>query len=172
MELILAPHEILQTPVDEFDVKKYHPPTIANEMIALMYKHKGIGLSANQVGLNAQIFVMQTTHNKNYGNPLVVINPIIKAVSKETSLMVEGCLSHPGLQLNVKRPSSCAAEFYTFASDDPNALVRVQTVFEGIDARVFLHEFDHLSGIQFVDRVGSVKLKLAQTRKNKRIKNG
>lgn len=171
MQLVLAPNVMLETPVKRFDYELLHPAPIALDMIDLMREKSGLGLSANQVGLNAQIFVMKTILNKDHGDPLIVINPIIKGLSEEREEGVEGCLSHPELFLKVRRPISCIVEFDTLTSDLKN-VIHIETKFNDIDARIFLHEYDHLHGIQFINRVSKLKLKMAEKRRTKRIKNG
>lgn len=166
MNLIKAPDIMLETQVERFDLENIHPAPIALEMVDLMTKESGLGLSANQVGFNGQIFVMKAMLNKQHGSPLVVINPIIKGLSKEIESGVEGCLSHPGLFLKVKRPISCMVEFDTL-TDDGKTVIHVDTKFDDIDARVFLHEYDHLFGIQFIDRVSKLKLNMAEKKRNK-----
>jgi peptide deformylase len=148
-----------------------HPAPLALDMIDIMNKESGLGLSANQVGLNAQIFVMKTILNKTHGNPLVVINPIITGLSKEIEEGIEGCLSHPDLFLKVRRPISCTVEFDTL-TNDLKSVIHVDTKFDDIDARIFLHEYDHLHGIQFTNRVSKLKLTMAEKRRLKRKKNG
>ena len=169
MNLVLAPDVMLENSVMNFDLENIHPAPIALDMIELMRKHSGLGLSANQVGFNGQIFVMKTLLNKQYGDTTVVINPIIKGISKEMGIGVEGCLSHPDLFLKVKRPISCMVEFDTLTSDYKN-VIHVETTFDDIDARIFLHEYDHLQGIQFINRVSKLKLDLAEKKRNKKIK--
>lgn len=171
MQLIKSPNHMLETPVKKFDYELMHPAPIALDMIDLMNKEGGLGLSANQVGLNAQIFVMKTMLNKTHGSPLVVINPIITGLSKELDEGIEGCLSHPDLFLKVKRPISCMVEFDTLTSD-LTSVIHVDAKFDDIDSRIFLHEYDHLHGIQFIDRVSKLKLKMAEKRRTKRKKNG
>lgn len=168
MQLVKAPNHMLETPVEKFDFNFLHPAPIALDMIDLMNKEGGLGLAANQVGFPYQIFVMKTILNKKYGDVTVVMNPIIKGLSKETEAGAEGCLSHPGLFLKVKRPISCIVEFDTLTNDFKD-VIHVETKYDDIDARIFLHEYDHLHGIQFVDRVSKLKLKMAE---KKRIKNG
>lgn len=136
-------------------------------MIDIMVKESGLGLAANQVGFDGQIFVMKPVLNKQYGSPMVVINPIIKGLSKELEPGIEGCLSHPGLFLKVRRPISCIVEFDTLTSDYKN-VIHVESKFDDIDARVFLHEYDHLFGIQFIDRVSKLKLQMAEKRRVKK----
>lgn len=173
MNLITAPNTMLESKVERFDLENINPAPIALDMIDLMKKEGGLGLSANQVGFNGQIFVMKTLLNKQYGDPLVVINPIITGLSKELESSVEGCLSHPGLLLKVRRPISCMVQFDTLTSDYRN-VIHVEAKFDDIDARIFLHEYDHLYGIQFIDRVSKLKLNMAEKKrfKQKRKING
>jgi len=166
MQLVLAPNSMLENPVKKYDFDLIHPAPIALDMIDVMNKYSGLGISANQVGFNGQIFVMKTILNKQHGNPLVVINPIIKGLSKETELGAEGCLSHPGLILKVKRPISCIVEFDTL-TPDMRDVIHIEAKFDDIDARIFLHEYDHLFGIQFIDRVSKLKMQMAEKKLNK-----
>lgn len=169
MNLIYAPDVMLETQVQKMNFDEIHPATVAPDMINVMTINSGLGLSANQVGLNAQIFVMKTLLNKKWGSPLVVANPIIKGLSKEMELGIEGCLSHPDLYIKVKRPISCIVEFDTLA-EDGKTIIHTETKFDDIDARIFLHEYDHLHGIQFIDRVSKYKLQLAEKKRLKQIK--
>jgi len=168
MQLIKAPSHMLETPVQTWQFDQMHPAPVALDMIDVMLKEGGLGLSANQVGFPYQIFVMKPVLNKKYGDVTVVMNPIIRGLSKETEEGPEGCLSHPGLFLKVKRPISCIVEFDTLTSDYKN-VIHVETKYDDIDARIFLHEYDHLHGIQFIDRVSKLKMKMAE---KKRIKHG
>jgi peptide deformylase len=162
---------MLETSVKTWPFDQLHPAPIALDMIDIMLKEGGLGLSANQVGVPFQIFVMKPVLNKQYGDSTVVINPVIKGLSKETEEGPEGCLSHPGLFLKVKRPISCIVEFDTLTSDFKN-VIHVETKFDDIDARIFLHEYDHLHGIQYIDRVSKLRYKMAEKRRIKRIRNG
>jgi peptide deformylase len=167
MNLIKAPSVMLENPVRRFDLENIHPAPIALDMLDLMEKEGGMGLSANQVGFDGQIFVMKTYLNKQFGSHVAVINPIIKGLSKEIEEGVEGCLSHPGLILKVKRPISCMVEFDTLTDDGKN-VIHVEAKFDDLDARIFLHEYDHLHGIQFIDRVSKLKLQMAEKRRIKK----
>jgi|TARA_Y100000389_G_C17391306_1_gene480035 peptide deformylase len=168
MNLILAPDVMLENPVKHYDVGQLHPAPIALDMIDVMTKYHGLGISANQVGLDRQIFVMRCMLNTQFKGNLVVINPIIKGLSEQRELGVEGCLSHPGLQLHVKRPISCVVEFETL-TPDMRDVIHLEAKFDDIDARVFLHEYDHLHGIQYIDRVSKLKLKMAEKKRNKKV---
>jgi len=169
MELVLAPDGRLETKLERFDFNQMHPAPVALDMIDLMNKHSGLGLSANQVGFPWQIFVMKSIINKKLGSPIVVMNPIIKGLSEEIEAGVEGCLSHPDLILKVRRPISCMVEFDTLTNDFKD-VIHVEEKFDDIDARIFLHEYDHLYGIQFIDRVSKLKLEMAEKRRLKKQK--
>jgi peptide deformylase len=168
MELVLAPDGRLETKLERFDFELMHPAPVAVDMIELMNKHSGLGLSANQVGFPMQIFVMKALLNKKHGDPVVVMNPIIKGLSEEIEAGVEGCLSHPDLILKVRRPVSVMVEFDTLTSDLKD-VIHIEAKYDDIDARIFLHEYDHLYGIQFIDRVSKLKLDMAE---KKRLKKG
>jgi len=108
-------------------------------MFETMEAYKGVGLAAPQVGINEQIFVVDTGKEV-----FVAINPkIIKSAG--TELMEEGCLSIPRVLVDVKRPKTVWVEF----TDQENRVVRVQL--NGLVGRVFQHEFDHLQGKLILD---------------------
>jgi peptide deformylase len=169
MELVLAPDGRLETKLERFDFELMHPAPVAVDMIELMQKHSGLGLSANQVGFPMQIFVMKALLNKKHGDPVIVMNPIIKGLSEEIEAGVEGCLSHPDLILKVRRPVSVMVEFDTLTSDMKD-VIHIEAKYDDIDARIFLHEYDHLYGIQFIDRVSKLKLNMAEKKRRKKGK--
>lgn len=165
MKLVISPNEWLEKEVKPFDFETLDAKQIEKEMIEVMLAEGGIGLSANQVALDAQIFVIKP-HLLERKEPFAVINPVIEHITPETELMPEGCLSHPDLYLQVKRPKGIVARYL-----DTDAKECIIELYD-IDARCFLHEFDHLYGIEFVDRVSKLKLELARKKQFKRIKNG
>jgi peptide deformylase len=161
MELIYAPSDWLQKKVQPFDFDKTNAVETAQKMVDIMGNSRGIGLSANQVGLDAQIFVMQPTRHKELKDPFAVVNPVVQKISEETSLEYEGCLSYPNLILKISRPSKLVASFLD--ADAKECIIEL----EGYDARCFLHEYDHLQGIDFTDRVSKLKLDMAMKKKEK-----
>jgi peptide deformylase len=165
MELVISPNEWLDREVKPFDFETLDAKQIEQQMIDLMIAEGGIGLSANQVALDAQIFVIKP-HLLENKEPFAVINPIIESLTPEVEILPEGCLSHPDLFLQVKRPRGLVAKYL-----DTDAKECIIELYD-IDARCFLHEFDHLYGIEFVDRVSKLKLELARKKQFKRIKNG
>jgi peptide deformylase len=125
--------------------------TTFEEMHQTMKINNGIGLAAPQVGLNLNAFVMNVM-----GNKRTCINPSILSVSPEMENQEEGCLSFPGLRLPVNRPFSIIANWI-----DETGKEHTESLM-GLEARCFLHEWDHCQGICFTDRVGKVTLHLAK----------
>ena len=160
MKLIKSPNTWLQKIVDPFDFNTLDAKEVSKNMIALMTQEGGIGLSANQVGINAQIFVMKP-HLLEDNSPLTVINPTIDKVSINSELMPEGCLSHPDLFLKVTRPKGLVVKFL-----DIDAKECIMELYD-LDARCFLHEYDHLQGIEFTNRVSRLKLDMAKKKQTK-----
>ncbi|ERN02397.1 peptide deformylase 1B, chloroplastic/mitochondrial isoform X2 [Amborella trichopoda] len=117
------------------------------EMFDVMYKTDGIGLSAPQVGINVQLMVFNPAGERGEGEELVLINPKVYKYSKKLVLFDEGCLSFPGIYADVERPTSVKID----ARDITGAKFSVHL--KGLPARVFQHEFDHLQGILFFERM-------------------
>jgi peptide deformylase len=166
MKLIKSPNEWLQKVVAPFDFENLDAEAISKEMIEVMLREGGIGLSANQVALDAQIFVMKPILLEDK-TPLTVINPVIEQVTQDVDLMPEGCLSHPDLFMSVRRPKGLVARYLDITAKE--CIIELYD----IDARCFLHEYDHLQGIEFTDRVSKVKLDMAKKKAKKRkLKHG
>ena len=109
-----------------------------------MLHYNGVGLSANQIGIWERAFVMMTNIEKE--ETITCFNPkIIKTYAKK-EIMEEGCLSYPNLFLRVERPCSIVAKW-----EDENEVIH-KTKLEGFSARIFLHEYDHMEGIDFTQR--------------------
>ncbi|BAT56397.1 peptide deformylase [Nostoc sp. NIES-3756] len=128
---------------------------LIRDMLQTMYSNDGIGLAAPQVGINKQLIVIDCEPDNPDNPPLVLINPTIKQVSREICAAQEGCLSIPGVYMDVKRP-----EVVEISYKDENG--RPQTLKAGdLLGRCIQHEMDHLNGVVFVDRVDN-SLTLAQ----------
>lgn len=160
MQLVKSPDPWLEKQVKPFDFEQLDAKQIEKEMIELMLEEGGIGLSANQVALDAQIFVMKP-HLLENKEPFAIINPVIEKITPEQEDMPEGCLSHPELFLKVKRPRGLVARYL-----DTDAKECIIELYD-IDARCFLHEYDHLYGIEFIDRVSKLKLEMARKKQQK-----
>ncbi|XP_073294035.1 peptide deformylase 1B, chloroplastic isoform X2 [Primulina huaijiensis] len=120
---------------------------IVDEMFDIMYRTDGIGLSAPQVGINIQLMVFNTFGERGEGEEIVLVNPRITRYSKKIVPYNEGCLSFPGIYADVERPDSLKVE----AQDITGAEFELNLT--GLPARVFQHEYDHLLGILFFDRM-------------------
>ena len=166
LKLLTHPNEFLDRKLPDFDFENpaMDPKVLEEEMIKLMAVENGIGLSASQIGVNARVFTMITRNLKQVTHPFAVFNPQVIAVSEDLASDQEGCLSFPELFFYVKRPQKILVEFF---DRDKNKLT---ITLEGIDARCFLHELDHLDGICFTDRIS--KFKLERAREQQRKRNG
>jgi len=160
MHLVKSPDPWLQKNVKDFDFEELDAKSISEEMIDLMLQEGGIGLSANQVALDARIFVMKP-HLLQDNSPLVIINPHLESVTVNYEDLPEGCLSHPNLFLSVKRPRGVIANYLDITAKE------CKIELYDIDARCFLHEYDHLNGIEFTDRVSKLKLDRAKKKRQK-----
>lgn len=155
LKLYAEPFELLHKPVQDFDFNIHDPKQITQEMITIMERYNGIGLAANQVGLDARIFIMGSNKIEGFCKPQAFINPRITKFSQDETLDKEGCLSFPTLFLNVKRPSMIEATYTDINGDEQSISV------SGYMAKCFQHEYDHLDGICFTNRVGKLKLDMA-----------
>ena len=160
LQLVDCKDPILKQPLEPFDFSNppVNPLDLVTDLAETMLASNGIGLSANQCGLPYRVFVM-------LGQELIpCFNPKIVDVSEETVVMEEGCLSYPGLLVKVKRPRRIKVRY-----TEPNGET-VTKVFDGMTARVFQHEMDHLDGINYQQRAN--KLHLEQARKNNKKAKG
>jgi len=158
MTLVNENSSILKQSTEDFDFndKTLDATELSQQLIDELLEIGGSGLAAPQIGLSMRFFVM-IIRNKSYR----CFNPRVSSKSDETVEMEEGCLSFPQLWLKVKRPVSIIA---TWSDQNGNE----QSIhFDGVEARCFQHELDHLDGICFTDRVS--RLILSMSRK-KRIK--
>lgn len=156
---------ILHQPCKKWDF--INPPfdlsDFSQALVNKMRECKGLGLAANQVGQPYKIFAMESEPT------YVVINPKIVAASDELVTLEEGCLSYPGLLVKVKRPIWIKVRF-----NYPNGQAGTHR-FEGMTARCFLHEYDHIEfGHTFIDSANFLHKEKAerQWKKLQRLRNG
>jgi peptide deformylase len=131
-------------PVETFDADL---GALADDMLETMYAAPGRGLAAPQIGVLVRLFVMDADWKTGTPAPKVIVNPRLLAVSEDRVMIEEGCLSIPGVPCPVERP---AALRLAWQRPDGSA---EEADFEGVAARVILHEMDHLDGILCIDRV-------------------
>ena len=155
---------VLRKVAEEIDVETY--PNL-KELIANMFetlKHsEGVGLAAPQVGLPIRMFIIDldviSDEEPQYkGYMHTFINPEIVEESEETSSMSEGCLSIPGINESVKRPSKVLVNYIDENGEEQERWL------EGFEARVFQHEYDHLEGKMFVDRLSPFRKQLIKSK--------
>jgi peptide deformylase len=160
MELIYYPNEFLNKEVRTVDLENpgFDPKELKKEMVDFMLANNGIGLSANQIGLDAKVFVMGDKAD----NATLCINPTVLQYTSDTQDDYEGCLSFPNIYVKVKRPREILAEFY-----DENLEKQIVKITD-YSAKCYLHELDHLLGITFKDRVSKLKWDMA-TKKAKKL---
>jgi peptide deformylase len=120
---------------------------LIDNMIETLHDIEGVGLAAPQVGVPLQVVVIQLPDEEDV---ITLINPEVVKISEETEMMMEGCLSLPGYNADVKRSTSIAVR----AHDRQGKLIRVKG--EGLLAQALQHETDHINGIVFVDHLESV----------------
>jgi len=125
-------------PVDNFDESLVR---LTREMLSTMRDNDGVGLAANQVGRLKRVLVA-SVDEEDY----VIVNPVLTGMSDATERAPEGCLSIPGIQVEVERPTSVTVSGMD-ASGEP-----LQIEASDILARVLQHEVDHLDGVLILDR--------------------
>jgi peptide deformylase len=161
MNIVKFPDPILRERMPEFDFDNptHDPIQLEKEMLELMLSYNGIGLAANQVGIRARVFVMGHRDSPEPG--MAFFNPEVVANTDEIMDLEEGCLSFPGIFVNIKRPKAIKARWQNSKGEVEEGELH------GYDCKCFLHELDHLEGVVFQDRVSSLKWALG-IKKSKR----
>ncbi|MEK9727529.1 MAG: peptide deformylase [Candidatus Margulisiibacteriota bacterium] len=134
------------------DVQSAETKLAIDRMVTTLREEKGIGIAAPQVGIDQQIFIVAPSQKierpyTNLETGLVVINPTISILSDDITHEWEGCLSIPGIRGYVPRQCNILIEY-----TDAMGNFRSETYTE-FTARIFLHEYDHLVGVVFLDRI-------------------
>lgn len=160
LPLVPETHPILSQVMPEWDFK--NPPAnaieIASNLVDTCRKHRGYGLSANQCGLPYRVFVMGA------GDEYVAFfNPKIISTEGESHL-AEGCLSFPLLGLYITRPKLIKVEYQDYTGATKTA------TYDGISARCFQHELDHMNGIVYTKKVKPMALEQGLKKRNKLMK--
>jgi peptide deformylase len=138
---------VLRTPARRIGKVDDAVRELARDMLVSMYAARGIGLAAPQIGVHQQLLVIDLELEDPASPPLVLINPEITATGGSICTYEEGCLSSPGVYLDVVRPSVVEVS-YRDAMGRPKRMKA-----DGLMARCIQHELDHLNGVLFVDRV-------------------
>ena len=149
-------HPVLKKVAEEIDQDYPGLQQLIADMFETMYYTEGVGLAAPQINKSIRLFVIDAepfveTYPEAKGFKKVFINPEIVDHSEETWTFREGCLSLPDMNEDVVRPTRVTVNYL-----DEN-FVEHEEEFDGICARVFQHEFDHLEGKVYVDRVAPMR---------------
>ena len=124
---------------------------LLEDMFDSMYEAEGIGLAANQIGLDMNLFIIDVTHTEEVEDPHIFINSEIISKYGDEGVYQEGCLSLPGISLDVLRPEKVTLKYQT-----PDEEWH-EDEFEGLLSRAIQHETDHLNGIYIIDRVSEIE---------------
>lgn len=148
MKILQYPHPALRVKAKPVTTLDNSVIAAANEMLALMYKNEGLGLAAQQVGLDYQLLVINFKGDaEQKDQEVVAINPVIieaKSAFKDR----EGCLSFPGLYQDIRRAKTVTVQYYDLTGK------QFEMVAHDLAARVWQHEIDHLNGVLFIDKMG------------------
>ena len=137
---------------------------LSDRMFEEMKKYGGIGLSANQLGLPFNMFVLGDHPGMEKGLKMTCFNPMIISASADQVMMKEGCLTFPFVFLNISRPRKVTVKY-----EDENGDLK-EGHLDGMISRVFQHEYDHMLGKTFVDGVSKMKLDMAYSKATKMMK--
>jgi|694.fasta_scaffold24487_7 peptide deformylase len=149
LKLVAENHPVLLSEQEDFNFEnpQCDPIELAQRLHQCMVRSDGLGLSACQVGLPIKVFVIRTEEDK----PFALFNPKIISESENLISMKEGCLSFPLLYMNVKRP-----DFVRLRYQNEKGETNTER-FIGMTARVVLHEFDHMNGVLFLEKVSRME---------------
>jgi peptide deformylase len=132
-----------------------------HDMIHLMIHSKGLGLAANQIGITKRFFAIGHESFDVFKKPAIIYNPVLVNADEEQELRQEGCLSFPGVWVQVNRSRVIMVRYQN------NKGEFLLSRLEGLEARCFQHELDHLDGITFNKRVSKLKWDMAQQKANR-----
>lgn len=164
--LVKEDDPILHRPLKPFnfdgDIDAGH---LADTLFESMKHYRGVGLSACQIGIDARVFVMGYDLTKGAGGVRYdIFNPKVLDITGKELMGYEGCISYPLMDVMIKRPGSILVSY-----QDKYGKFQ-QEMFAGLTARIFLHEYDHMEGITFKDRVSKFKWDLSCKKRDKLLK--
>ena len=161
MKLVAENNPILTKKCELFDFENpvMDPYELSDGLQKVRREDAGVGLAAPQVGIDTQALVIGMGNFESEGTQefeQIFFNPVITSFGEETELMIEGCLSFPGMFIKVKRPKDIVLEWYT-----EEGTWTTQN-FGGMTSRILQHEVDHLKGVTFISRANRHHLQKAQ----------
>ena len=151
LRILKYPHASLRAKNDEItpeEIQNGSIAKIAREMFLIMYAAQGVGLAAPQVGINKRLMVYNESGDRSkWLNEVILINPVITEFSDTTDIEIEGCLSFPNMNGSVERSKWIKVEAMNLKGKT------IKKKYKGWEARIFQHEYDHLDGIVYIDRL-------------------
>ena len=163
--ILTEPNKILRQISKPVEKVGKEEKNLMDDMIETMYKAKGIGLAAIQIGIPKRIIVMDLSKDNEEKKPMYFVNPLLKNKNSNFSTYEEGCLSVPNQFAEVNRPSSCEVEYLDYNGK------KIFLKTSGLLATCIQHEMDHLEGILFIDYLSKLKksmiIKKLSKQKNK-----
>ncbi len=151
MKIVHYPHPILRHKAEPVLQLGKEIEILAGNMLELMYEHRGLGLAAPQVAQPIRMITINFVGEaEEKDQELVAINPVITEFSKSIQDDREGCLSFPNLFSRVRRAKRVKVQFYNLKGE------LMEGVFEDLAARIWQHEIEHLDGVLFIDKMGTV----------------
>lgn len=150
---------ILRKKAKDFDLNDKQIHSLIDDMFETMYEASGVGLAAPQIGLSKRLFVIDANPFEDEDPELkgfkkVFVNPQIVKESGEEWLFNEGCLSIPGIREDVSRKAIINIRYYN------QDMKLVEESYMGLAARIIQHEYDHIEGILFTDKLSAFKKRI------------
>ncbi|MBN1182722.1 MAG: peptide deformylase [Bacteroidales bacterium] len=169
LPIVLYGSPILRKKASPIDKNYEGFKQLVEDMFETMETSDGVGLAAPQIGKSIQLFVIDATAYEDddpsvKGFRKTFINPEIYERGGELKLFNEGCLSLPGIREDVSRPEKIKMRYF-----DEN-FVEHDEEFDGVKARIIQHEYDHLEGILFPDKLQPLKRRLLNGKLNNIVK--
>ena len=150
-EIITVPDEILKKISDPVEKIGINEKKLIDDLFETMYVSKGIGLAAVQIGILKRILVVDVSTKDEKNQPIVLINPVIKNLSDDTSVYEEGCLSIPETFIEIERPKICEVEYIDEKGSKKNLKC------DGLLSTCIQHEINHLDGKLIIDHLSKLK---------------
>ncbi len=149
-------HSVLRVKTKNIDSSYPNLKQLIEDMFETMYRANGVGLAAPQINLSVSVLVIDANplkgdYPEGEGFKRAMINPEIMEISGEDEKFNEGCLSLPGINETVIRKNKVKVKYF-----DTDFIEHLEEL-NGVQARVFQHEFDHLNGKVFTDRLSNIR---------------
>lgn len=169
LRIVKYPHPSLRASNDEITAEELKDGSIAQlakEMFKMMYAAQGVGLAAPQVGVNKRLMVYNEQGDpKKWLDEVIMVNPKIVEFSDSKEIDMEGCLSFPDMSGEVERSKWIKVEAFNLKGK------KMKKKYTGWEARIFQHEYDHLDGVVYIDRLSEEGRKEVETRVDELIQD-